>query len=85
MFRFLETQSTMARPIRSWSGTAQRKTWWMLYTNRRADLDGGNGVTWVHGTHIGIAESADGGAHWKYVSEADIPLPHRTTRFGRPR
>jgi hypothetical protein len=53
----------------------ERKTWWMLYTNRRADLTDANGVTWVHGTHIGIAESADGGAHWKYVSEADIPLP----------
>jgi hypothetical protein len=46
----------------------------MLYTNRRADLDDNNGVTWVHGTRIGIAESADGGAHWKYVSEAVIPV-----------
>jgi len=48
-----------------------RKTWWMLYTDRRADVVG-QGVEWVHGTHIGIAESGDGGAHWKYVSEADI-------------
>jgi hypothetical protein len=52
-----------------------RKTWWMLYTNRRADLDDNSGVTWVHGTRIGIAESTDGGAHWTYVSEADIPVP----------
>lgn len=52
-----------------------RKSWWMLYTNRRADIPDTNGVTWVHGTHIGIAESRDGGAHWTYVSEADIPLP----------
>jgi hypothetical protein len=61
-----------ADPVVVWNRA--RKTWWMLYTNRRADLAGGGGVTWVHGTHIGIAESSDGGAHWKYVSEADIPL-----------
>ncbi len=62
-----------ADPVVIWNRA--RKTWWMLYTNRRADLADSNGVTWMHGTHIGIAESADGGAHWKYVSEADIPLP----------
>jgi hypothetical protein len=62
-----------ADPVVVWNRA--RKTWWMLYTNRRADLNDGSGVTWVHGTHIGIAESVDGGAHWKYVSEADIPLP----------
>jgi hypothetical protein len=62
-----------ADPVVVWNRA--RKTWWMLYTNRRADFADANGVEWVHGTHIGIAESADGGAHWKYVSEADIPLP----------
>lgn len=62
-----------ADPVVVWNRA--RSAWWMLYTNRRADIADKNGVTWVHGTHIGIAESSDGGAHWKYVSEADIPLP----------
>ncbi|MDP9051241.1 MAG: family 43 glycosylhydrolase [Acidobacteriota bacterium] len=61
-----------ADPVVVWN--RQRKAWWMLYTNRRADLNDNSGVTWVHGTRIGIAESSDGGAHWKYVSEADIPV-----------
>ena len=61
-----------ADPVVVWNRA--RKTWWMLYTNRRADIPVADGVTWVHGTRIGIAESADGGAHWRYVSEADIPV-----------
>lgn len=61
-----------ADPVVVWNRA--RKTWWMFYTNRRADLDDNSGVTWVHGTRIGIAESSDGGAHWHYVSEADIPV-----------
>ena len=32
------------------------------------------GVSWVHGTRIGIAESADGGATWKYRGTADLPV-----------
>ncbi len=47
----------------------------MFYTNRRANVPNLTGVTWVHGTPIGIAESADNGATWKYVSTADIQLP----------
>ena len=61
-----------ADPVVVWNRA--RKTWWMFYTNRRADSTEAGGVTWVQKTHICIAESADGGAHWKYVSEADIPL-----------
>ena len=33
------------------------------------------GVEWVHGTRIGIAESLDAGATWRYVGEADIEIP----------
>jgi hypothetical protein len=62
-----------ADPTLIWN--PQVKRWWMFYTNRRANAPGLSGVTWVHGTPIGIAESADGGAHWKYVGTAQIELP----------
>jgi hypothetical protein len=54
---------------------AARGRWWMFYTNRRAKAEGLPGVAWVHGTRIGIAESADQGATWQYVGTADIELP----------
>lgn len=53
------------------------KKWWMYYTNRRANVPGLSGVTWVHGTPIGIAESGDGGAHWHYVEDAQFDLPDK--------
>lgn len=48
------------------------KKWLMFYTNRRANVPGLNGVTWVHGTPIGVAESADG-AEWKYRGTVEFP------------
>ena len=62
-----------ADPTLIWNPLAKR--WWMFYTNRRANVPGLSGVIWVHGTPIGIAESADAGAHWKYVGTAQIDLP----------
>ena len=38
----------------------------MLYTARRADVEE-EGVMWVHGTDIGIAESKDNGNSWEYI------------------
>jgi hypothetical protein len=52
---------------------AADKKWYMFYTDRRAnatELRGG--VSWVHGTPIGIATSADGGASWQYLANATI-------------
>lgn len=48
------------------------KKWLMYYTQRRATATNAPGVTWVHGTEIGIAESSDGGATWRYHGVADI-------------
>ncbi len=59
-----------ADPVVIWN--RGEKKWFMFYTNRRANADGLDGVTWVHGTRIGIAESSDGGATWKYLDTCDI-------------
>jgi hypothetical protein len=62
-----------ADPVVIWNPDVQR--WWMFYTNRRANVEGLSGVAWVHGTRIGIAESADRGATWTYLGTAEIELP----------
>lgn len=45
--------------------------WYMFYTNRRANIGTADGVSWVHGTPIGIAVSEDL-AHWNYLQDAEI-------------
>lgn len=59
-----------ADPIVIWNPLV--KKWWMFYTNRRFTMTELPGVSWVFGTPIGIAESADA-AHWKYVTTANFP------------
>jgi len=62
-----------ADPVLVWNPQVGR--WWMLYTNRRANAAGLADIAWVHATRIGIAESADNGASWKYLGTANIDLP----------
>jgi beta-xylosidase len=59
-----------ADPVLCWN--RKEKKWFMFYTNRRANMPDTVGVSWVHGTAIGIAESSDGGATWKYRTTAQI-------------
>jgi hypothetical protein len=59
-----------ADPVIVWNRAAKR--WSMLYTNRRASAPNLPGVSWVHGTRLGIAESTDGGATWSYTGTAEI-------------
>jgi len=55
---------------------AKARQWYMFYTSRRSNVPGlGNGVAWVHGCPIGIATSADGGATWTYLRDANIVYP----------
>ena len=61
-----------ADPVVIWN--PHRETWWMYYTNRRANVEGLSGVAWVHGSPIGIAESKDGGTTWNYLQTADIDV-----------
>jgi hypothetical protein len=62
-----------ADPTIIWNSHEQK--WYMLYTVRRANVPGLNGVAWVHGTPLGIATSADGGASWQYLGVARINFP----------
>jgi hypothetical protein len=58
--------------------------WFMFYTNRRATETKLTGVSWVHGTKIGIAESTDGGKTWKYAGTAAIPYGNPDYTFWAP-
>ncbi|MBN2138575.1 MAG: family 43 glycosylhydrolase [Sedimentisphaerales bacterium] len=59
-----------ADPVLCWN--RKEGKWFMFYTNRRANMPDAAGVSWVHGTAIGIAESSDCGASWKYRGTAKI-------------
>ena len=59
-----------ADPVLCWN--RKEKKWFMFYTNRRSNVPDTVGVSWVHGTPIGIAESSDGGATWEYRTTAKI-------------
>jgi hypothetical protein len=49
----------------------QERSWWIFYTNRRANApDAQDGVRWCHGTDLGIASSKDGGLSWTYRGTA---------------
>lgn len=71
-----------ADPVVIWNH--QEKKWFMFYTNRRANIATSNGVDWVHGTPIGIAESVDGGATWKYRNNAVINYGNSDYSFWAP-
>ncbi|WP_029272613.1 family 43 glycosylhydrolase [Flavobacterium sp. KJJ] len=49
----------------------KEKKWFMFYTNRRAKDSTAKGITWVHGTKIGIATSPDA-AKWTYKDTCNI-------------
>jgi hypothetical protein len=60
--------------------TAENK-WFMFYTARRATEPNTPGVTWVHGSRIGIVESSDGGATWTYRGNAEIDYSHGLSEY----
>ncbi|WP_228852941.1 glycoside hydrolase family protein [Aegicerativicinus sediminis] len=70
-----------ADPSVIWNKAEQK--WFMFYTNRRANEKRANGVSWVHGTRIGIAESTDG-AHWTYKDTANINYKFKDITYWAP-
>ena len=64
-------------PTVIWS--EEETQWYLFYTQRRADAPA-IGVSWVHGTKIGVASSADGNK-WLYrgtLEGLDIERGHNT-------
>ncbi len=59
-----------ADPVVVWN--REEKLWLMFTTNRRANVPDLEGVSWVHGTPLGIAQSSDGGATWSYRGTAEL-------------
>lgn len=45
--------------------------WWMFYTNRRTTITLEQGLSWLFGSDIGVASSADGGSSWQYRGTVD--------------
>ncbi len=58
-----------ADPAIIWN--AERKEWWIFYTQRRANQQDEPGVRWCHGTDIGIAVSSGDGFPWRYKGIAE--------------
>ena len=54
---------------------AESQKWFMYYTQRR-----GGSIALIHGSKIGIATSADGGANWK----SSVLLTSPTARIRTP-
>lgn len=59
-----------ADPVVVWNHAMKKH--FLYYTNRRANVIDEEGVSWVHGTRIGIAVSSDGGASWDYLDTCNI-------------
>ncbi len=72
-----------ADPVVIWNFNERK--WFMFYTNRRAKLPDSeiDGVSWVHGTKIGIAESRNG-AEWTYRGTANINLDIKDATYWAP-
>ena len=72
-----------ADPVVVWN--PHEKKWFMFYTNRRANVpaDQTPGVTWVHGTRIGIAESSDAARRGNIVASPKSTWASRIKPTGR--
>lgn len=71
----------VADPTIIWN--KKEKKWFMFYTNRRAKDSTAKGITWVHGTKIGVATSEDG-AKWTYKDTCNINYKLKDVTYWAP-
>lgn len=55
----------------------EKKEWWILYTQRRANQMMQGPVAYCYGTEIGIAVSRNNGRSWFYKGTLDLPAQHK--------
>lgn len=70
-----------ADPVLIWN--RQEKSWWMLYTQRRANCESEN-VAFCYGNAIGIASSHDNGRTWVYRGTLDLKIDEGHNTFWAP-
>lgn len=59
------------------------QSWWMLYTQRRANCESAN-VAYCYGNKIGIAYSEDNGVTWRYRGALDLDFERGENTFWAP-
>lgn len=70
-----------ADPVLIWN--RQEKSWWMLYTQRRANQETAD-VAYCYGNSIGIASSKDNGQTWVYRGTLDLDFERGHNTFWAP-
>ena len=69
----------VADPVVVWN--KEDRSWWMLYTQRRANVNAGN-VAYCYGNDIGIASSRDHGRTWVYRGVLDLNMERKEYFLG---
>lgn len=70
-----------ADPVVIWNRA--EKNWWMLYTQRRANVEGAD-VAYCYGTAIGIAVSEKNGHDWAYKGALSLDFEPGQNTFWAP-
>src|SRR3954466_8227804 len=70
-----------ADPVVIWN--REEKSWWMLYTQRRANTEAAD-VAYCYGTPIGIASSKDNGQTWVYRGTLNLDFDKGVNTFWAP-
>ena len=70
-----------ADPMVIWNNN--EKSWWMLYTGRRANQDAAD-VAYCYGTRVGVASSSDHGLTWVFRGYLDLEFENGMNTFWAP-
>ncbi|MBN6056747.1 hypothetical protein JYK22_32770, partial [Nonomuraea sp. RK-328] len=71
-------------PVLVWNHEAS--SWWCLFVHRRANtkIGGPPRIGRCHGSQVGVASSADGGASWLYRGSLHLPVEPGVNTFWGP-